>query len=80
MPPESLRKRIRDDTTAALWSQSSIANGEDVRHDTPWLQPLREVVLGKDKLRGAMARSVAINTQWPQQRLEQAGLVDIRNE
>ena len=37
---------------------------------------MRAVVLGKDAWVGAMARSVAINTQWTQQRMAIAGLVE----
>ena len=36
----------------------------------------RKVILGKDRLCGAMAISVSINTQWTQQRVANAGYAD----
>ena len=41
-----------------------------------WLEPTRSVVLGKDRAIGAMARSVAVRTQWTQDRTAKAGYAD----
>ena len=47
-----------------------------VADNRPWVQVMRSVVLGSNSRLGAMTRSVAINTQWCQKRLAEAGMVD----
>ena len=44
--------------------------GPKDRNDIPNWALARRVVLGKDRAIGAMARSVCINTQWPQSRIK----------
>ena len=76
-----LNKVLHRDIAVMLWSQSTL-NHEindkvgDLSALGLWLEPTRSVVLGKDKQLGAMARSVAIGTQWSQSRVEQAGYAD----
>ena len=72
LPIHSLKKTLHRDIAIALCTQS-IYN-QEIQDDLGlWLEPTRSVVLGKDKLIGAMARSAAIGTQYTQQRVEQAG-------
>ena len=71
----NLKQLIRRDIAVMLWTQSTL-NDKIMDNQGLWLEPTRAVALGKDKLLGAMARSVAVGTQWTQDRVEQAGYVD----
>ena len=80
-PIHSLKRRLHKDIQMWLWTQSTLYC--DVRDKIGdhcdlglWLDPTRSVIMGKDKLLGGMARSVAIGTQWTQSRLEQAGYAE----
>ena len=81
-PIHSLKKKLHKDIAVMLWTQSTLyQDSRDQIGDHSdlglWLEPTRAVVLGKDKRIGAMARSVAIGTQWSQSRIEQAGHAEI---
>ena len=72
MCPGTLKKITHRDVAITSWKQSML---NEVTNDDSgiWLEPLRAVVMGKDKELGAMARSAAIATQWTQDRVVMAG-------
>ena len=76
--PHDLKQAMCKDIQTSLWAASSICatNSDSKEGDRPWLAPMREEVFGKDKQVGAMVRSVAINTQWTQDRIAEAGYVE----
>ena len=71
----TLKQLLRRDIAVMLWTQSTL-DDQIMDDQGPWLEPTRAVVLGKNQLLGAMARSVAIGTQCTQDRVEQAGHAD----
>ena len=78
VPPAQLRREIDKDVTSYLLENA--ANADDQFADQIraglWLEPTRKVVLGAKADIGGALRSVAINGQWPQERLYLAAIAD----
>ena len=80
--PYHLGAIIRESVDRFLWETSTLRHKDTMyttngikdkgpmdRNDIPNWALARRVVMGKDKAMGAMARSVCINTQYPQSRI-----------
>ena len=66
---------IREDIEKLFWHQSSVRE-QTSDESSIWLQPLKSAIFNSHQGIGAMSRSVAINTQWTQQRVANAGYAD----
>ena len=70
-----LKKLIHRDFAITNWKESML-NDAAGDHSGIWLEPLRAVVLGKERELGGMTRSAACGTQWTQDRVAKAGYAD----
>ena len=72
MVPYQVGLLIKGAVDKWLWHNCSTARKEECNdwENTPNLYLARKVVLGKDRVQGAMARSVSIGTHWPQSRIQ----------
>ena len=73
--PHMVAEKIRDAVDRFLWENASTNPNKcgNSKNNVPVWKLVRKVILGKGKLIGAMARSVVINTQWSQSRINPSG-------
>ena len=79
--PYFVRHVLNESITRQLWSTTTMYNNDTQKVgnkelDRPFWAPMRKVIFGNDPELGGATRSVAVNNQWCQKRVEAAGYVD----